>query len=775
MSNNFFYTVKNLSKSENRTLAYWMYLISRECETYNAKEEFEDLYFELVKALGLEEHARKVVQAYVKEAKKNKDLTPVKNVNRYCNPFDMRGELTIGYREDEDIYDKSGQWKSRTIDQINLVRAIFAGDQKRFTDIIACTFFAKPNKGRMTFTIPEDVENLPDMSDYEKCAKNYDAVKVFTDAFKLTEEEAELLNFVYLSHVVKEIFHVCNSFLNDEDKNRSSLYAIATKKSEREIKLMLRSDKKLSSYGIINEDNIDEDTLVCIYSGDINSYFSDVLKEDENRETYDLDSFSVKEEESELALRLLQNQTSTNLLLYGAAGAGKTEYARALVKKSGLQPLVFKNELEVNNNSNGNRALTRLNCLLSLKKKDSVIIVDEAESVLSTGSLDFFSMLMGKGGSSSIRKGTVNTMLENSENKVIWILNYTDPLDESTLRRFTYSIRFNEMTGTMLKNIADSKLNKINMKESLHSQLVELCGKYRVTGASVDNMVKTIKGMDLNQASESRVISDVTKVLEANSALIFGKSKMREVVGDTYDLTVLNSTTPAEKIVRMIENAQKFSEKHTSLGKNNGIRMLFYGVSGTGKTELARYIAEKLNKKIVLKRASDIMSKYVGENEKNIKEAFEEAEASGAILLFDEADSFFADRSSANTGWERTMVNEFLTQMEEFNGILICTTNLRKIMDPAMQRRFHILSEFKPLNEYGIGKLMHNFFGDWNVEEKDMQRLVNSSTVTPGDFGALAGKLRFMEEEEISGKVIVDELMKIQEEKLGERHIGFAC
>ncbi|MCQ2576430.1 MAG: ATP-binding protein [Treponema sp.] len=76
---------------------------------------------------------------------------------------------------------------------------------------------------------------------------------------------------------------------------------------------------------------------------------------------------------------------------------------------------------------------------------------------------------------------------------------------------------------------------------------------------------------------------------------------------------------------------------------------------------------------------TDILGKYVGENERNIRDAFEEAEANGQILLFDEADSFFSDRNNATKAWERTLVNEFLTQAEEFSGILICTTNLRKL------------------------------------------------------------------------------------------------
>ena len=364
-------------------------------------------------------------------------------------------------------------------------------------------------------------------------------------------------------------------------------------------------------------------------------------------------------------------------------------------------------------------------------------------------------------------------MLENSVNKVIWILNYTSPLDESTLRRFTYSIHFREMSRAMLRNIADSKLNKIKMSPELHEELVDLCGKYHVTGASVDNMVKTIQGMDLSKNHEAMVVSDVQKVLEANSTLLFGKKKMRGMVRDSYELSVLNTSTPAEKIVDMVLNAQDYAEKNDC--EDNGIRMLFYGVSGTGKTELARYIAARLNKKICLKRVSDIQSKWVGESEQNIADAFAEAEASGDVLLFDEADSFFYNREGANASWERSLVNEFLTQMEEFSGILICTTNLRQIMDPAMQRRFHILSEFKPLNSKGIDTLLTKFFPKYAFDDNLKNKLMHYDSVTPGDFGTLTGKLRFMPASDISSEVIIDELCKIQEEKDCNSHrIGFS-
>lgn len=161
--------------------------------------------------------------------------------------------------------------------------------------------------------------------------------------------------------------------------------------------------------------------------------------------------------------------------MFGASGSGKTEYARSLVKESGLKSILYKNECEVNNEDSDSptKALYRMNCFLSLYHKGSVIIIDEAESLLSTR-ITLSSLLYGDSNVNS--KGTVNKMLENNTNKVIWILNYVDVLDESTLRRFTYSIEFKEISREMLRTIADTKLNKIKMSESLHSQLVEFCG-----------------------------------------------------------------------------------------------------------------------------------------------------------------------------------------------------------------------------------------------------------------------------------------------------------
>lgn len=249
-------------------------------------------------------------------------------------------------------------------------------------------------------------------------------------------------------------------------------------------------------------------------------------------------------------------------------------------------------------------------------------------------------------------------------------------------------------------------------------------------------------------------------------------SHEQKSINSSYDLSVLNTSIPAQEIVEMVQNAIVNDRK--SQVKEKGIRILFYGLSGAGKTNLAQYIADAIGKKLLCKNASDILGMLVGESEKNIAKAFEEAKEQKKILLFDEVDSFFRERSYASQSWEITLVNEFLTQMEKFEGILICTTNLRNIMDKAMQRRFHIMVEFKALKDEGVESLLGKYFPQFDFNEEDIRRISRFQSATPGDFGNLSSRLRFINQEKVTETYIIDELCKMQEEKeLVKRSIGF--
>ena len=755
--------VKQCTENEAWAMAVFLYRLSFKVDSPSSYEEFQILYLALVSRLRKEEQADKILNTAIKKLIQKKQLCVIKNISqKYKNPYDKKGNLKMNFDEDRILYDQSCAWKSNTERAVNTIRVIFSKDGLSLTKLIGLTFFCSfPEKVNLnqSIKIPESCKNaINDVS----------PVKTISNILKLKKDEEKVLNICFMFKHYIEFGDIIDNLNENDDYTYLELYSICLKLDQKSIRSILSKDSKLITFSFLNDEGkIYKDAYNAILEEDIKFYFTDIIKRGSLSNTYKMNSFSIQQNKISLAVHFLKS-SSCNILLYGVPGSGKTEFAKSLVKSTGLKLHYYKNSFELEDYNSTLQAIGQLNCYLSLTRTDSILIVDEAESILKTSYSCF-------GGKCSLpQKGAVNKMLEQSNNKVIWILNYTNELDESTLRRFTYSIRFREMPKQTLCNIAEKKLNSIKMSSNLRKELVDMCGKFHVTGASVDNIVKAVSSMDCSDANREQILGNIKDVLESNSKLIYGNSEVRTSVSGNYDLSVLNTSIPAEDIVSMVKNAISTSELLVEGSK--GIRMLFYGLSGTGKTELAHYIAEKTDKKLLIKKASDILGMYVGESEQKVKEAFQEAADTDSILLFDEADTFFGNRENAVRSWERSLVNEFLTQMEAFDGIVICTTKLRNIMDPAMQRRFHIITEFKPLEEKGIELLLYRYFSDFVFSQKEIQSLSKMDSVTPGDFSSLSGRIRFMPKEKITGSYIINELLQIQKEKIsyGSTRIGFA-
>ncbi len=147
-------------------------------------------------------------------------------------------------------------------------------------------------------------------------------------------------------------------------------------------------------------------------------------------------------------------------------------------------------------------------------------------------------------------------------------------------------------------------------------------------------------------------------------------------------------------------------EKRLSLGK--GLNVLFSGPPGCGKTMAAEVIANELGLEIYKIDVSQIVSKYIGETEKNIAKIFLEAETSNAILFFDEADALFGKRSEVKDSHDRYAnmeISYLLQRIEEYEGIIILATNLSQNIDEAFLRRLHFSVEF-PFPEKAQRKLI---------------------------------------------------------------------
>ena len=191
-------------------------------------------------------------------------------------------------------------------------------------------------------------------------------------------------------------------------------------------------------------------------------------------------------------------------------------------------------------------------------------------------------------------------------------------------------------------------------------------------------------------------------------------------------------------------------ERLTSgLQRNPVGRICLYGVPGSGKSEYAHFLAGEIAKPLLVKRGSDLMSKYVGGTERNLAKMFTEAEAEGAILLLDEADSFLRDRTGAHRRWEVSQTNELLVQMEGFHGIFLAATNLLDTLDAASLRRFDLKIKFDYMRPEQAWLLFVQVMQERGFPEKSLatglrQRLWCLTHLTPGDFSTVLRREQIM-------------------------------
>lgn len=162
-----------------------------------------------------------------------------------------------------------------------------------------------------------------------------------------------------------------------------------------------------------------------------------------------------------------------------------------------------------------------------------------------------------------------------------------------------------------------------------------------------------------------------------------------------WDDVVLDPST-FEQVLRIeseIRHATEVRQSSRSLGHSElGYRCLFCGPSGTGKATTALVLGRKLARPAFRVELSALVSKYIGETEKNLERILSQAQDIDCILLFDEADALFSRRTEAHDARSRyanAEVSWLLQNLEQFNGVVVLATNSIDTMDAAFLRRFH--------------------------------------------------------------------------------------
>jgi len=367
------------------------------------------------------------------------------------------------------------------------------------------------------------------------------------------------------------------------------------------------------------------------------------------------------------------------VLLAGPPGTGKTLFARALSHATS-RPLfrVFSDKLA------------------ETAEAIEPIIAALFDEALLHGALVFFDECEALFSRRGPKLAFLLTELERHDGVVVLATNVPEQLDPAMERRIVYRMDF-ELPGPAFREQIWEMHLPPDAPIDTDVDIALLANLFNFSGALIKNAVLLALNAAIQRSPEAPSID--MGLLRAAA-----ESQLRHSLGDTarkshVDLTLADIVLPESERRRIDEvlNAcrhKDFVQNRWGLGARlvtgKGVSVLFDGPPGTGKTLCAEIIARDLDRPLFRVHIPNVVSKWVGETEKNISQLFERAQATQSILLFDEADSLFSKRTdvkSSNDRYANQEINLLLQEVERYTGIVILTTNLFGGLDDAVKRR----------------------------------------------------------------------------------------
>ena len=456
-----------------------------------------------------------------------------------------------------------------------------------------------------------------------------------------------------------------------------------------------------------------------------------------------------------------QHERGINILIYGPPGTGKTQLARWLASYAQLAALEVPTTHADDPDEQSSPVSDRLSLLRSAHRllqgaANTLLIFDEAEDAFPHETPLWLHGFNGmRGATQGPRKGWVNQLLEETPLPTIWISNAVHQMDPAYLRRFTYHLEMRRPSLRVRERIATKRAVAHDMPSSLALPLAAFTD---ASPAGIDSALRFARLACTDENPTTRATSlgalatrSLRASLQAAGLDVHGQLRIQSTIYKpefTHLGGALNVTTLLQ-----------------SLHRARASNLCFYGVPGTGKTSFAEHVARELDRPLMIRRASDLQSKWLGETEKRMRESFAEAQSENAVLLLDEADSFLGDRSGAHHSWERSQVNELLQCMERFEGIFIAATNMIDTLDKAALRRFTYKIEFLPLNVEQRVAMFRQQLGDVQLPEIRWAhlraKLARLDGLTAGDFAVVAKQAHMR-----SDAMTSDEMIAVLEAEL---------
>lgn len=604
----------------------------------------------------------------------------------------------------------------------------------------------------------------------------------FAQLIGMNTAEKEILSFCLMLNLVREIENVTEILGTLSSANIIHALSVILDIDTQKVRKAMVSDGLLHRTGLVR---LARDKGEFFYQlsvmGDLQEVMLDESEPDMMKSltrffaptkpaTLKLEDFQHIDKDVQLLHRYLQvsnkaRKKGVNILIYGVPGTGKTELVRTLAESLNLKLYEVAVDTQIDGYDDIYDERSRMDsyrlCLQVLKrKKDTLILFDEIEDAfIRDGSMERFGIRT----STDAKKGSLNHTLESNPLVTLWVSNVISHIDESIIRRFDYVVELRIPPQSARFRIIKKHIADLNVSEAW---IDRISNNESLAPALISRAVKVVKALgDKDQ-----------KKTEANMERILGNTL--DAMG--YDKNLSNPhPTVLSYCLDALNPDYDLKSLQQGLLENPKGTFCLYGPSGTGKSEFAHQLAKVLDKPLLIKRASDLLDPYVGMTERNISNMFEEAKYEDSLLLLDEADSFLRDRTLSRESWEVTQVNELLTQMEQFNGLFFCTTNLIDLLDQASLRRFDLKIKFDYLKPQQAWILFEQTLNDAGVstseDEKGYKEQVKAlQGVTPGDFATAIKQNRFTPKK-LTAKYLLNALIReIKFKQYGAfKEIGF--